>query len=301
MASSMVLSIQKDSQRFFTFGYYLSNSFCCKFGIKYYNKKNEIRGYMEDKDKIQQLFQNDKLLVRAMDDPDLLRLGRIGPKMSRDFTVWAKEVDASLHDGLICASSTLLVANESIPTYKSIGFIINSDQAEIVHVSDMDSGSCGSTKNGDFSACASELSTLAELADKTRKEKLTEMNEVNINIKNDAIIGLFFSKSDRPKAQVLLAQEYYKMHTGKELPIFMYDPDKGTLEALEISAAEKKEFLLAMKPYLKTLTIGYYLDSDYTQEEKQKTLYENGHDFPESRSLLQQPKCTLPRHDLPKT
>ena len=217
----MVLSIQKDSQRFFTFGYYLSNSFYCKFGIKCYNKKNEIRGYMENKDKIQQLFQNDKLLVRAMDDPDLSRPGRIGPKMSRDFSVWAKEVDASLHDGLICASSTLLVANESIPTYKSIGFIINSDQAEIVHVSDMDSCSCGSTKNGDFSACASELSTLAELADKTRKEKLTEMNEVNINIKNDAIIGLFFSRRDRPKAQVLLAQEYYKMHTGKELPILL--------------------------------------------------------------------------------
>ncbi|MBR6231901.1 MAG: hypothetical protein IKQ99_02250 [Alphaproteobacteria bacterium] len=222
-----------------------------------------------------QLFKEDKLLARAMGNSELSRNTNKKPPFFRDFTIWATEVDLSLHDGLTTASSTLLVAGEKIPTYKSIGFLIDSTKAEIIHVADSDSCSGGDVANGDFRAAKTDLTTLAELADKTRKEKLTNMNEVNICIKNDAIVALFANKasSERPKAEILLAQEYYKMQTETELPIFIYDSDKGALTPFEITEDEKKNFLLSMRSQLKTLTIGYDIDTEYTQETKQKTLY----------------------------
>lgn len=237
-------------------------------------------------DEILELFQKDKLLVRAMDYSDLSRKDGDKSAYYRNFDVWAKEVDMSLHNKLTSISSTLLVAGERIPTYKNIGFIINSDKAEILHVSDVDSGSSGDAVNGDFYAIKSDLSTLFELADKTRKEKLTDMNEVNVSIGNDAIVGLFVDKavSDLPKSHILLAQEYYKMHTGKELPIFVYDSQKGDLQPLKMSEEDKKDFLLSMESRLKTLTIGYELYN--THEIKQKTLYKNTGSLKETLSKL---------------
>ncbi|MBR1648724.1 MAG: hypothetical protein IJ689_03895 [Alphaproteobacteria bacterium] len=221
------------------------------------------------------LFNEDKILARAMELPMVCLNAR--REKSYDFTIWAEEVDIAKNDRLTCLSSTLLVAGESIPTYKSIGFLVDSRKAEIVHVAEMDSGSSGNIIYGNFSANHSDIHTLQELADKTHKEKLYNMNEVNINIKDDALIGLFFNQapSDRNKAWTLLAQEYYKMQTGTELPIFVYNAAKGTLQDLKITNEEKKEFLIRMRKenQIRSLSVYYDLDSDYTHETKQTTLY----------------------------
>lgn len=226
-----------------------------------------------DSDDILKMFHEDKLLVRAMDIPDLIR-SKDG--MIYDYTTWAEEIDIARNDRLTCLSSTLLVPGEKIPTYKSLGFIINSEKAEIVHVADMDSGSSGNITDGTFSANKTELHSLSDLAEKTRKEKLHDMNEVNINIKDDAIAGLFVNKapSDRTKAFILMAQEYYKMQTGVDLPVFVYDKSEGNLQQLNMSNEEKMTFLSAMRKenQIRSLTIGYDLDTDFSKESKQKNL-----------------------------
>lgn len=219
------------------------------------------------------MFDHDKLLVRAMDIPNLVKSTN---GLAYDFTIWAEEVDIAKNDKLTCLSSTLLVKGERIPTYKSLGFIINSDKAEIVHIADMDSGSSGNITDGTFSANKTDLHSLSDLTNKTRKEKLHDMNEVNINIKDDAIVGLFVNKarSNRPKAFILMAQEYYKMQNGIELPLFIYDSDKGSLQPLDMSDEEKNSFLSTIRKenQIRSLTIGYSLDTDFSRETKQKNL-----------------------------
>lgn len=216
---------------------------------------------------IEELFNEDKMLVRAMDEPSLRRNDS---SLFYDFSVWAEEADIAKNDRLTSLSSTLLVPGEKIPTYKNMGFLLNSEKADIVHVADSDSGSMGNVADGDFVANPTDLKTLSDLAAKTRTEKLRDMNEVNVNIKDDAIEGLFVNKcpSERPKAMILLAQEYYKLQTGKELPIFTYDQANGYLQPLEMSKEEKKDFLERMYQNKKihSPVVGYTLDNAYTEE-----------------------------------
>lgn len=216
---------------------------------------------------IEELFNEDKMLVRAMDEPSLRRNDS---SLFYDFSVWAEEADIAKNDRLTSLSSTLLVPGEKIPTYKNMGFLLNSEKADIVHVADSDSGSMGNVADGDFVANPTDLKTLSDLAAKTRTEKLRDMNEVNVNIKDDAIVGLFVNKcpSERPKAMILLAQEYYKLQTGKELPIFTYDQANGYLQPLEMSKEEKKDFLERMYQNKKihSPVVGYTLDNAYTEE-----------------------------------
>ena len=232
---------------------------------------NQANAYIRQssKNKVLKLFNDSKLLVRAMDLPQLIKYNN---DLMYDFTVWAEEIDIAKNDKLTCISSTLLVADEQIHTYKGLGFIINSEHAEIVHVADSDSGSKGNILYGNFSANETNLHSLSDLADKTKKEHLYNMNEVNVNIGEDAIIGLFINKSvsNRLTAFILMAQEYYKMHTGITLPIFVYDKNNGTLEALDISDQEKNDILNSekQKNTIKSLTICYESNDQF----KQKTL-----------------------------
>lgn len=218
---------------------------------------------------IEELFNEDKILVRAMDEPSLRRNDS---GLFYDFSVWADEVDIARNDGLTSLSSTLLVPGEKIPTYKNMGFLLNSEKADIIHVADSDSGSSGNIADGSFSVNQTDLKTLSDLAAKTRAEKLRDMNEVNVNIKEDAIVGLFVNKcpSERPKAMILLAQECYKLQTGKELPIFTYDQVNGNLQLQEMGKAEKKDFLERMRQSKKihSAVIGYTLYNAYSEETK---------------------------------
>lgn len=218
---------------------------------------------------VQDLITKDKLLVRAMDAPEWS-----SHKSLNDFSVWATEVELAKNEGLYSVSTTLLVLGEKIPTYKNMGFLINSDLVDVHHIAEMDSGSKGNVKDGSFSANETDINNLSELAGKTRSEHLKYMNEVNINLNSeDAYIGLFVNKakSERPKAQILLAQEYYKQQTGKVLPIYTYDSDSGSLTPFNPSEKEKTEFINRMceERVIRSSGIGYEVDEGNRQEEKQ--------------------------------
>lgn len=228
---------------------------------------------------VEELFNEDKMLVRAMDEPFLRRNDS---SLFYDFSVWAEEADIARNDKLTSLSSTLLVPGEKIPTYKNVGFLLNSEKADIIHVADSDSGSMGNVADGDFVANPTDLKTLSDLAAKTRTEKLRDMNEVNVNIKDDAIVGLFVNKclSERPKAIILLAQEYYKLQTGKELPIFTYDQANGNLQPLEMSKEEKKDFLekMCQSKKIHSSVVGYTLDNAYSEETKYTNIVKDAAD-----------------------
>lgn len=218
---------------------------------------------------VQDLLKKDKLLVRAMDAPQ-----RAANKSSYDFSVWATEVDCAKNEGLSSLSTTLLVSGEKIPTYKNMGFLLNSDLVDAHHIAETDSGSVGEFKNGDFVANKTDINTLSELAEKTRNEHLRCMNEVNINVNSEeAYVGLFVNKckSNRPKAYILLAQEYYKQQTGKVLPIYTYDSDNGTLTPFNLTEKEKTDFISKMceEKVIRTPDICYEIDGENRQEKKQ--------------------------------
>lgn len=228
---------------------------------------------------IEELFNEDKMLVRAMDEPFLRRNDN---SLFYDFSVWAEEADIAKNDRLTSLSSTLLVPGEKIPTYKNMGFLLSGEKADIIHVADSDSGSMGNIADGDFVANQTDLKTLSDLAVKTRTEKLRDMNEVNVNIKDDAIVGLFVNKcpSERPKAMILLAQEYYKLQTGKELPIFTYDQANGNIQPLEMSKEEKIDFLekMCQSKKIHSSIVGYTLDNAYSEETKYSNIVKDTQD-----------------------
>lgn len=231
--------------------------------------ENYLKELVMDEDDITKLFSEDKILVRAMDEPPLQKNDN---GLFYNFSTWAEEVDIAKNDRLTSLSTTLLVAGEKIPTYKNMGFLVNSEKAEIIHVSAYDSGSSGNIIYDNFTANSTDLKSLSDLVIRTRLEKLKDMNEVNVAIKDEAIIGLFVNKcySERPKAKILLAQEYYKLQTGKKLPIFTYDSHDSSLIPLKMRGEEKKDFLEKMhkSKVIYSSVIGYELYSEYTQENK---------------------------------
>lgn len=91
------------------------------------------------------LFKQGKLLVRAMDNPNLTKEFYSGD-FSYDFSTWANEYEIAKNEGLTSLSTTLIMEGENIPTYKSMGFLINSKNVDVRHVAEHDSGSCGNEK-----------------------------------------------------------------------------------------------------------------------------------------------------------
>lgn len=213
-------------------------------------------------------FINNRVIVRAKDNP---RLKRIEDRTVLDFSTWATEYELSVSQGLYSLSTTMLVPGESIPTYKPIGFIIDERKSSIRHVSESDSGSNGNELNGDFRANPSNIGSLDELEAIIKTKHLNVMNEVNINISYDAIIGLFATTiiSEITMANIILAQRYFFMQTGKELPIYMYDCKIGYLFPLNLSEDEKMHFIQQCieNGKLRTSIIFYETEKDDIKEE----------------------------------
>lgn len=195
-------------------------------------------------DSVLNLFKQGKILARAMDNPSLHRNYERND-FSYDFSIWANEYEEAKREGLGSISSTLLLPNETIPTYKAIGFLLNSDETEVKHISETDSGSSGNDKNGDFRANDSNIGSLSELADIIRSKREKVMNEINVNMRENAYVGLFANKAigQIPLSRILLAQKYYELQTGNILPIYIYDSEKGILENYDISLEQKYDIV----------------------------------------------------------
>ena len=196
------------------------------------------------KDDVVNLFKKGKILARAMDNPSYYRNYET-KGLSYDFSVWANEYELAKQEGLYSLSTTLLVPDESIPTYKSIGVLLDSDEVDVRHIAETDSGSCGNEKDGDFRANTSDVKSLEELQEIIRNKQRKEMNEVNINMRENAYVGLFANKanSQRLIANILLAQKYYELQTGVTLPVYIYDSKIGSLENFDITLEEKASII----------------------------------------------------------
>ena len=190
------------------------------------------------------LFEQGKILARAMETPSIYR--NSGTKdISYDFSVWADEYEIAKKEGLSSLSTTLLVSGESIPTYKAMGFLLNSEDTDVRHIAEMDSGSSGNEKNGDFRANPTGIKTLSELRDIIESKHENVMNEVNINMRENAYVGLFTNKvtNQAQIARMLLAQKYYELQTGTVLSMYVYDSKIGELESFDITLEEKASII----------------------------------------------------------
>lgn len=207
-------------------------------------------------EEINKIYNENKLLVRAMDWP---RLQRNGDSLEYDCTTWANEFSLLKNQQLSSASTTLIVPNVGVSTYKNIGFLINSDLANCFHISVSDSGSNGDIKNGDFSANKPDFTKLADLAKFIIDNNSTHMNEVNIVTNIDSVVGLFINKCSNQKyllEAIFIIQRCLIKMLNIEYPLYLYDSQKGIIERI-ILTPEMEEEITANLP---TKNIFYWPD-----------------------------------------
>ena len=181
-------------------------------------------------DDTQILYNNGKLLVRAMDWPQL-KNGING--LEYDCTTWANEFCMLMNEGLSSASSTLIVPDVGVSTYKNVGFLINSDLANCFHISKTDSGSSGDIKNGDFFAAKADFKTIIELANYIKTSNDTTMNEVNIQVSIDSVVGLFINEclqQNRLLQMIYVVKKCLENITKIDYPIYLYNSKEGKIK-----------------------------------------------------------------------
>lgn len=195
---------------------------------------------MEDAIKV---YNEGKLLVRAMDAPVIRKSGD-----TRYFEgqTWVDEFSFLMNDGLYSLSTTLIVPNVGVRTYKNVGFLINSDLAQCFHIAKEDSGSSGSIRRGDFHANKPDFETIEELSEYIKENNAITMNEVNVNVKLDGIVGLFINKcniSNILLKRVYVAKKIIEKLSGISYPIYLYDWMNGKLEEIELSKEQEEELI----------------------------------------------------------
>jgi hypothetical protein len=180
-------------------------------------------------------YNEDKLLIRAVDLPPL---HKVNDEIKYDCSIWANEFAMIMNDDFESVSSTLLIPNVGVRTYKNVGFLVNSDFAGIQHIALSDSGSSGSFKNGDFNANQSDFETLNQLASYIKNNNHTTMNEVNISIPLNSVVGLVVVKCGNElkhlKAMLAVRDCIYKL-TGIQFDIFEYDSNFGKIEQIDLT------------------------------------------------------------------
>ena len=211
-------------------------------------------------DLVEQIYSEKKLLLRAMDWP---RLQRNVNDLEYDCTTWANEFSLLEKGKLSSVSTTLIVPNVGVSTYKNIGFLINSDFVNCFHISISDSGSSGDIDNGDFFANNSDFDNIEELSKYINENNSTIMNEVNIVASLDSVVGLFVNKCEHQHfllSQTFIIQNFLKHMFDIEYPIYLYDSKCGRIERMELTPELQEE----ITSNLKTKNIFYWPD-DYDE------------------------------------
>lgn len=208
--------------------------------------QNELQTLQVDKasNETLSLFARGELLARALDNCHLRRNGDI------DFSDWDRRMTTISSDGYTSASSTLIMPEKPISVYKNIGFLIDSTKTEIGHISETDSGSNGNVKDGDFRANPTNIASLSQLNKYISEFNHYTMNEVNINFKQDAVVGLFAASPNVSKRivptntlEVIEVQRYIREKYNTEMPIFIYSIDEGKLYPYKPSPEKITELL----------------------------------------------------------
>ena len=211
-------------------------------------------------DSVEVLYAENKLLARAMDYPTL-RKNMDG--LYYDCTTWANEFCFLMNGTLSSASSTLIIPNVGVATYKNIGFLINSDLANCFHICKSDSGSCGNLDNGDFLANKPDFSTIKELANYIKNNKDTNMNEVNIKTSLDSVVGLFINEcpaQDRLLQMILVVKKCLESLTNIDYPIYLYNAKRGSIKKIELSFENEGQILNTLK-----ITQIFYWPDEYSE------------------------------------
>lgn len=191
------------------------------------------------KDKVINLFEQGKILARAMEDSSIYRQSSTN-QFYCDCSGMVLEIDEARTKGKDCASTTLLLPGEDIPTYKAMGFLIDSANTDLIHIAENDSGSSGETSKGDFRAFGESLASIDELSEQIRGEEgKHSMNEVNVNMKDNAYVGVFSNPDKRSIAFGIILQKLSEIQMGKKLPLYMYEKQKGQLTSLNLDIEQK--------------------------------------------------------------
>lgn len=180
-------------------------------------------------------YNEGKLMIRAVDLP---QLHKVNGEIKYDCSIWANEFAMIMNDDFESVSSTLLIPNVGVRTYKNVGFLVDSDFAGIQHIALSDSGSSGSFKNGDFRANRPDFDALDQLANYIKVNNYTTMNEVNMSIPLDSVVGLVVVKCGDElkhlKRMLAVRDCIYKL-TGIQFDIFEYDNNFGKIEQIDLT------------------------------------------------------------------
>lgn len=180
-------------------------------------------------------YNEGKLIIRAVDLP---QLHKVNGEIKYDCSIWANEFAMIMNDDFESVSSTLLIPNVGVRTYKNVGFLVDSDFAGIQHIALSDSGSSGSFKNGDFRANRPDFDTLDQLANYIKVNNYTTMNEVNMSIPLNSVVGLVVVKCGAElknlKRMLAVRDCIYKL-TGIQFDIFEYDNNFGKIEQIDLT------------------------------------------------------------------
>lgn len=184
---------------------------------------------------VEKLYENNNLIVRAMDMPNIQK---INDDLFLDCSVWINEFEQMQEDKFKSVSSTLIVPNVPIRTYKNIGYLVDSSKSDCFHICKTDSGSSGNVLNGDFYANESDFEKVSDLANYIIETNHFDMNEINMNLTPDGVVGLFVNKCNNEKyllKGVLSVRAAIKDFCDVELPIYEYDIFAGKISKIEIT------------------------------------------------------------------
>ncbi len=196
---------------------------------------------------IEKIYKENNLLVRAMNMPSL---GRNNNEIVYDCTIWTNEFSFMKNESFSSVSTTLIISNIGISTYKNMGYLIDSSKANCFHISKTDSSSSGNRLEGNFLAGNQDFQSIAELANFIIENNWREMNEVNADLSLNSVVGLFINKcfnQEKLLERILIAQKCLEDMLEIKYPIYLYDSDKGTLEKIELSKEIEEEMINHMR------------------------------------------------------
>lgn len=186
-------------------------------------------------DQVNNIFEKNNLIVRAMDVP---RLIKNIDGLFFDCTDWMNEFELMKENKLTSVSSTLIIPNIPVKTYKNVGYLVDAKLVDCYHICKTDSGSNGNIKTGDFFANTADFQKIHQLANFIIENKHSEMNELNINLNINSVVGLFVNKCSKELfllKRMLMVISALKKYYNIELPLYEYDVNLGKLTKIELS------------------------------------------------------------------
>lgn len=194
-------------------------------------------------DEVKEIYNNGKLLLRAMDQPIIKKSKDI---KYYDCSTWVDEFTYLKNEGLFSLSTTLIIPEVGVKTYKNIGFLIDASRAYCHHIAKEDSGSCGNYQLGDFMANKPDFYRIEDLASYVKLNNATVMNEVNVNVKLDAIKGLVINKCNSSfdlLKRIFIVRKMLENLVGVIYPVYLYDWNNGKLDLIDISKEIEDEII----------------------------------------------------------